>query len=80
MRNAYSIFVRESERRKLLQTTGHKWENVIQVDSTSVGREGMAGFSWLKTGTNGGVLQTWQWTLQFRKRRGGGGGERERNF
>jgi hypothetical protein len=56
IRNAYKISVGKSERKKLLGTTRHKWDNTIKVDSISTGCEGIAEFIWLRTGTSGGLL------------------------
>jgi hypothetical protein len=42
-----------------------RWEESIKTDLTETGCEVMTGFSWLRTGSNGGTLWTRQWIRVF---------------
>jgi hypothetical protein len=42
--------------KRTIGTPRRKWERNIKIDLKDIGREDGAGFNWLRTGTNGGLL------------------------
>lgn len=59
------ILIEKTEGEKSLWIPRSRWENNIEMD-INVGVR--TGFSWLKIGSNDGLLCVWQWTLGLNKR------------
>jgi hypothetical protein len=55
-RGAYRILVGRPEGRPPLGRARHRWEDNIKMDLQEVGWGEWTGFSWLRTGTGGGLL------------------------
>jgi hypothetical protein len=55
-RNMYRVLVGEPEGKKPLRRTRHRWEDGIKMDLREIGWGVWSGFSWLRIGTDGGLL------------------------
>jgi hypothetical protein len=55
-RNVYRVLVGNPERKKPLVRPRRRWENGIKTDLREIGWGMWSGFTWLRTGTVGGLL------------------------
>jgi hypothetical protein len=53
-RNVYRVLVGKPEEKRPLERPRRRWEDGIRIDLGEIGWEG--GFTWLRTGTVGGLL------------------------
>jgi hypothetical protein len=58
MRNAYTILIGKSERKRPLGRPRHRWEDNIKVDLREVGLEGVDWIHLAEGGTHGRLLLT----------------------
>jgi hypothetical protein len=55
-RNVYRVLVGKPEGKRPLGRPRHRWEDGIKMDLGEIGRGVWIGFTWLRTGTVGGLL------------------------
>jgi hypothetical protein len=55
-RNVYRVLVGKPEGKRPLERPRRRWENGIKLDLTKIGWAVWSGFTWLRTGTDGGLL------------------------
>jgi hypothetical protein len=57
MRNAYIILVRQTERKRPLGRSGHKWEeDNIRIDLNEIGLKLWTECIWIRLGISGGLF------------------------
>jgi hypothetical protein len=54
-RKVYRVLMGKPEGKRPLGRPRHKWQDGIRMDLSEIGLGG-SGFSWLRVGTNGGLL------------------------
>jgi hypothetical protein len=55
-RKVHKILVGKPKGKRLLGRPRRRWEDGIRMDLREIGWGGWSGFSWLATGTGGGLL------------------------
>jgi hypothetical protein len=55
-RGVYRVLVGRPKGKKPLGRPSRRWENNIKMDLMEIGIDGATGFSWLRTGSSGGIL------------------------
>jgi hypothetical protein len=55
-RNVYRVLVGKSEGKRPLERPGRRWEGGIKMDLREIGWGVWSGFTWLRIGTDGGLL------------------------
>jgi len=56
MRNAYSIFFRKTEGKRLFERPRRRWEDSIKIDLREMGGKVWTGYVWLRVGTSSGLV------------------------
>jgi hypothetical protein len=55
-RGVYRVLVGRPEGKRPLGRPRRRWDDNIKMDLREIGIVGRTGFSWLRTGSNGGLL------------------------
>jgi hypothetical protein len=54
-RNMYSVLLGKPEGKRPLERPRRRWEDGMKMDIREIGWGGWSGFTWLRTGTVGGL-------------------------